>query len=189
PLTALAEEFSKNGCKVIFFAGYRQESYIVNLSRMKKSCQQLIIAVEENSDKNEFFQGNVIEAIKDFFQKNPQKINRIFTIGNDNLMHEIAKLRHQNIVKEFAQAQYAIASLNAPMQCMMKGVCAQCLQKKTNNSGEVEYFYCCANQDQSMDEIDFEHLHNRCQQNSLLEKLNKHWLEYSNDLSNIKFHL
>ncbi len=186
PLTALAEEFTKNGCKVIFFAGYRQASYIVNLSRMKKSCQQLIIAVEENFGKNEFFQGNVIEAIKDFFQKNPQTINRIFTIGNDSLMHEIAKLRHQNIVKEFAEAQYAIASLNAPMQCMMKGVCAQCLQKKTNNSGEVEYFYCCANQDQSIDEVDFQHLHNRCQQNSLLEKLNKYWLEHADNLSNKK---
>ncbi|MFM7621062.1 MAG: FAD-dependent oxidoreductase [Alphaproteobacteria bacterium] len=178
PLTALAEEFSKNGCKVIFFAGYRQASYIVNLSRMKKSCQQLILAVEEGGNSKEFFHGNVIEAIKDFFQKNPQPINRIFTIGSDNLMHEIAKLRHQNLVKEFAQAQYAIASLNAPMQCMMKGVCAQCLQKKTNKLGETEYFYCCANQDQPIDEVDFEHLHSRCQQNSVLEKINRFWLEY-----------
>lgn len=178
PLTALAEEFSKNGCKVIFFAGYRKSSYVVDLSRMKKSCQHLVIAVEEPTSCEDFFHGNVIQAITEFFAKNSQPINRIFAIGNDQLMHEIAKLRHQNIVKEFAEAQYAIASLNAPMQCMMKGVCAQCLQKKTNKAGEVEYFYCCANQDQSMDEIDFTHLHNRCQQNSLLEKLSKYWLKY-----------
>ena len=92
-------------------------------------------------------------------------------------MHEIARLRHEKIIDAFALAKYAIASLNAPMQCMMKGVCAQCLQKKTNQEGEVEYFYSCANQDQNMDQLDFEHLHGRCQQNSLLEKANRLWLK------------
>ena len=176
PLTALAEAFSANGCKVLFFAGYRKNDYIVNLARMKKSCENLIVAIEEESANQGFFQGTIIEAIKDYFAKNPVAIERIFAIGNDQLMHEIAKLRHDGVVKEFALAKYAIASLNAPMQCMMKGVCAQCLQKKINKNGEEEYFYSCANQDQNMDELDFEHLHSRCQQNSLLEKTTKLWL-------------
>jgi NAD(P)H-flavin reductase len=183
PLNALAEAFSANGCKVIFFAGYRQSEFIVNLNRMKNSCAELIIAIEEKIpaqeiSKNNFFQGNIIEAIKNYFTKNPLKIDRIFAIGNDNLMHEIARLRHDKIIQSFASAKYAIASLNAPMQCMMKGVCGKCLQKKINQNGEEEYFYSCANQDQSMDELDFEHLHNRCEQNSLLEKTSKSWLQF-----------
>jgi hypothetical protein len=88
----------------------------------------------------------------------------------------VARLRHENIVPEFADAKYSITSLNSPMQCMMKGVCGQCLQKKQNINGEFEYFYSCANQDQSMDEVDFEHLHARCEQNSLLEKVAKLWI-------------
>lgn len=183
PLTALSEAFSANGCKVIFFAGYRQSEFIVNLNRMKKSCAELIIAIEEKIpeqeiSKNNFFQGNIIEAIKNYFTKNPLKIDRVFAIGNDNLMHEIARLRHDKIIQSFALAKYAIASLNAPMQCMMKGVCGKCLQKKINKNGEEEYFYSCANQDQLMDELDFEHLHNRCEQNSLLEKTSKSWLQF-----------
>ena len=177
PLTALAEAFSTNGCKVIFFAGYRKNDFIVNYERMKKSCAELIIAIEEDLANDGFFQGTVIDAIKNYFNKNPLKIDRIFVIGNDQLMHEIARLRHEKIIDAFALAKYAIASLNAPMQCMMKGVCAQCLQKKTNQEGEVEYFYSCANQDQNMDQLDFEHLHGRCQQNSLLEKANRLWLK------------
>ena len=178
PLTALAEAFSANGCKVLFFAGYKKSDFIINFERMKKSCTKLIVAIEEGDVIEGFFQGTVIEAIKNYFTKNPLKIDRIFAIGNDQLMHEIARLRHENIIEEFALAKYAIASLNAPMQCMMKGVCAQCLQKKINEKGEVEYFYSCANQDQNMDQLDFEHLHSRCQQNSLLEKVSSLWIKF-----------
>ena len=60
---------------------------------------------------------------------------------------------------------------------MLKGVCSQCLQKRTNDAGEVEYFYACANQDQDADKLDFRHLHNRCEQNSLSEKVTKMWID------------
>ena len=177
PLTALAEAFRGNGCKVLFFAGYRHKNYIVRQERMQKCCDELIISIEDEVVQNGYFQGNVIDSIKNYFTKNKIKIDRVFAIGNDNLMHNVARLRHENIVEEFADAQYSITSLNAPMQCMMKGVCGQCLQKKKNIDGKFEYFYSCANQDQSMDNVDFEHLHARCEQNSLLEKTTKLWLK------------
>ncbi len=127
--------------------------------------------------KDQIFKGLVFDAIKNFFEKNPQKIDRIFTIGNNQMMHEIAKLRHQNLIASISNAPIAITSLNSPMQCMMKGVCGQCLQKRQNEKGEMEYFYSCASQDQNMDKLDFEHLNWRCEQNSLSEKTFKIWLE------------
>ncbi len=180
PLTALAEIFRANGCKVIFFAGYRQKNFIVNFDLMKKNTDELIISIDENSASSEFFHGNVIDSIKNYFLKNSQKIDRIFAIGNDNLMYEVAKLRLENLVPEFALAKYSIASLNANMQCMMKGVCGQCLQKKTVENGKVAYFFSCASQDQNSDELDFEMLQDRCMQNSLLEKTTKFWLKLLN---------
>jgi NADPH-dependent glutamate synthase beta subunit-like oxidoreductase/NAD(P)H-flavin reductase len=177
PLTTLAEIFKDNGCKVLFFAGYRQKNFIVRPEKMKKCCNELIISVEEEASQIGYFKGSVIDSIKNYFVKNKIKIDRVFAIGNDYLMHEVARLRHENMVPEFADAKYSITSLNSPMQCMMKGVCGQCLQKKQNINGEFEYFYSCANQDQSMDEIDFEHLHARCEQNSLLEKVTKLWVK------------
>jgi NAD(P)H-flavin reductase len=178
PLTALAEVFKANNCKVIFFAGYKKIEYIVRQERMKKATDNLIIAIEnEKVDESIFFSGTVIEAIKNYFTKNHQKIDRVFAIGNDNLMHEIARLRNENIVEEFALAKYSITSLNSPMQCMMKGVCGQCLQRIKNPDGTYKYFYSCANQDQMSDQLDFDNLHARCQQNSLLEKLTKFWIE------------
>lgn len=176
PLTALAEAFSAKGCRVIFFAGYRKNSFVVNEERMKKSCAELLISVEDEVALSERFQGSVTDSIKDYFAKNSLKIDRIFTIGNDSMMHEIAKLRYQ--IKELAAAPVAITSLNSPMQCMLKGVCSQCLQKRKNDAGEWEYFYSCGDQDQNMDRLDFEHLKSRCSQNSLAEKVSKAWISF-----------
>lgn len=178
PLKALADEFKKNGCKILFFAGYRKNSFVVREEKMRQSCEKLIIAIEDEVAADGRFQGSVIDALRDYFTKNPQKIDRIFTIGNDQMMHEIAKLRHEGKVESLRNAPIAITSLNAPMQCMMKGVCSQCLQKRTNEKGEAEYFYSCGDQDQNMDKFDFQHLHNRCEQNSLSEKVAKMWIEY-----------
>lgn len=173
PLTAIAASYKANGCRVIFFAGYRKNSKIVRLKKMQDSCDLLICAIEEEVAESQHFQGSVIDALKDYFTKNPQKIDRIFTIGNDQMMHEIAKLRQENSVESISNAPIAITSLNAPMQCMLKGVCSQCLQKRQNEKGEMEYFYACGDQDQNMDRLDFTHLHNRCEQNSLGEKVVK----------------
>ena len=178
PLTTIAKIYQQNNCRVIFIAGYRKNSFVVRQELMEKYCDKMIFAIDEEepnlilNNKNSLqIKGSAIDAIKDYFNKNPQKIDRIFTIGNDKMMAEIAKLRHENLVKSIHDAPIAITSLNAPMQCMMKGVCAQCLQKKTDKDGKVKYFYSCAAQDQNMDELDFKHLQNRCEMNSLAEKM------------------
>jgi NADPH-dependent glutamate synthase beta subunit-like oxidoreductase/NAD(P)H-flavin reductase len=178
PLTALAREFTKNGCEVIFFAGYRQKSFIVRKERMKESCAQLIIAIEDEVANEVYFQGSVVAAIENYFSKKSPQIDRIFAIGNNYMMQKIAKLRHE--IPALQKAKVSITSLNAPMQCMMKGVCSQCLQKRENEKGEVEYFYSCASQDQDSDKIDFQHLNNRCEQNSMSEKVSKMWIQQLN---------
>jgi NAD(P)H-flavin reductase len=174
-LAAIASEFKKNNCRVIFFAGYKKASEIVRQKEMQESCDDLILSVEEGEESH-YFKGLVIDAVKNYFTKNSEKIDRIFAIGNDQMMHKIAQLRHENLIKSISEAPIAVTSLNAPMQCMLKGVCSQCLQKRENKNGEMEYFYSCAAQDQNMDKLDFAHLHQRCEQNSLAEKISKMWI-------------
>lgn len=176
PLTALAEAFSANGCRVIFFAGYKKNSFVVREERMKKSCAELLISVEDELALGDRFQGSVTDSIKNYFAKNLLKIDRIFTIGNDSMMYEVSKLRQE--IESLKAAPIAITSLNSPMQCMLKAVCSQCLQKRKNDRGEDEYFYACAEQDQNMDRFDFNHLKNRCSQNSLMEKVTKLWINF-----------
>jgi hypothetical protein len=72
----------------------------------------------------------------------------------------------------------AIASINSPMQCMMKEVCAQCLQKHVDpDTGRETIIFSCFNQDQLMDRVDFFNLNARLRQNTVQEKLTNQWLE------------
>ena len=59
-------------------------------------------------------------------------------------------------------AHVGIGSINSPMQCMMKEVCAQCLQRHVDPAtGKEEFIFSCYNQDQELDRVDFANLHAR----------------------------
>jgi len=64
------------------------------------------------------------------------------------------------------------------MQCMMKEVCAQCLQKHRDPvTGKETMVFSCFNQDQDLDRVDFVHLRARLRANSMQEKLSGVWLD------------
>ena len=64
------------------------------------------------------------------------------------------------------------------MQCMMKEICAQCLQlQRDPQTGTETVVFSCNNQDQEMDRVDFPALHRRLSQNGVQEKLNKLWID------------
>lgn len=189
PLAAIGKEYKKHGCKIIFFAGYRKNDYLIRQSEIEAASDVTIYAIEDELPQvklsrktDQQFFGSVIDAIisyghnqaNDNSDFNFQKINRIFTIGNDQMMHKLSQICKQELAGILNPNYLGIASLNAPMQCMLKGVCSECLQKRIDpKTGNSEYFYSCATQDQNFDLFDFNHLHWRCQQNSLAEKITK----------------
>ena len=54
---------------------------------------------------------------------------RIIAIGSDGMMNAVREARHGVLAPLLEPEHLAIGSINSPMQCMMKEVCAQCLQK------------------------------------------------------------
>ena len=78
-----------------------------------------------------------------------------------------------------SKVQHAVASINSPMQCMMKGICAQCMCKHVDaETGKESFVYSCNNQDQDLDIVDFPHLNARLRQNTVQENLSNLWLDY-----------
>jgi hypothetical protein len=68
---------------------------------------------------------------------------------------------------------------NSPMQCMMKEVCAQCLQKHIDPvTGQETIVFSCFRQDQELDRVDFVNLSARLRQNTVREKLSNLWLDH-----------
>ena len=77
-------------------------------------------------------------------------------------MHAVQRARHGVLAPYLKHGHKAIASINSPMQCMMKEICAQCLQlHKDPMTGEETVVFSCFNQDQQMDHVDFASLRTR----------------------------
>ena len=72
------------------------------------------------------------------------------------------------------------------MQCMMKEVCAQCLQRHVDPAtGREEFIFSCYNQDQELDRVDFANLQARLRQNTVQEKLSNLWFEHLLDQAEV----
>ena len=91
-----------------------------------------------------------------------------------------ASARHGVLAPYLKRDHHAIASINSPMQCMMKEICAQCLQVHRDAATGVEtVVFSCANQDQNIDDVDFASLRSRLRQNGVQEKLTHQWIDRS----------
>lgn len=197
PMASLAKAHKENGCKVTLFCGFRDVKDIVRLEELKNSCDELVISVENgdliiaghpNDESSihhyssslqdiKMFKGNLVDAFINHVKNKKSDLDLIFTMGNEEMMDKIAQARHKDLKNHLKETNIGIASLNNPMQCMLKGICSQCLQKKIDTkTGEERYFYSCISQDQKMEEVDFGFLKNRCNQNSLQEKLTRNWV-------------
>jgi hypothetical protein len=105
--------------------------------------------------------------------------DRIIAIGSDRMMAGVAKARHEVLKAHLKPKHFAIGSINSPMQCMMKEICAQCLQPHRDpQTGETSYVFSCFNQDQPLDRVDFNVLNERLKQNSLAERLTAMWIQH-----------
>ena len=102
----------------------------------------------------------------------------IVAIGSDRMMAAVAAARHAVLKPHVKAEHFAIGSINSPMQCMMKEICAQCLQPHVDPAtGKTSYVFSCFNQDQPLDRVDWNGLNQRLRQNGVQEKLTAAWLK------------
>jgi hypothetical protein len=102
---------------------------------------------------------------------------RIIAIGSDRMMAAVKNARHTTLAPYFRPNHIAIASINSPMQCMMKEICAQCLQRHIDPvTGKETIIFSCSNQDQPQDAVDWKNLGDRLRQNTVQEKLTDFWV-------------
>ena len=173
-LFTIGAALRQNNCHVIYFAAYKKNTDVFKRDMIESAadeiiwcCEDGIIEASRKQDKS--FSGNVIEALRNYPDLTPFK--HILTIGSDGMMHAVSQLIYHTGSNLFHPQAKAIASINSPMQCMMKEICAQCLQKHIDPiTKKVSFKYSCFNQDQDMSRVNFANLKCRLQQNSLLEK-------------------
>ena len=184
-LFSIAKACKDAGSRVLYFAGYKDGSDLFKRDEVEAATDQVIFstdrgdAIEPHRALDAHFRGNIVQAMIAYAkgelgeQLFPlQAADHLVAIGSDRMMAAVQAARHDpSLLQPYLREHIAVASINSPMQCMMKKVCAQCLQRHVNpETGEESFVFSCSNQDQYMDEVDFEFLNSRLRQNSVLEK-------------------
>jgi len=144
-------------------------------------CDEAEISIERPQDIS--FKGNVVEALEAYAHGKfgprsivLESVDHLLTIGSDSMMAAVSQAHRTTLNKYFSKNVVAMGSINSPMQCMMKEICAQCLQRHVDpKTGKESFVFSCATQDQKLESVDFSHLQQRLQQNSVSEKLTHLW--------------
>jgi len=191
-LFSISKALKKNGNSVIYFAGYKNGEDVFKMEDIEASTDKIVWCSDTGKDiipnrpQDIHIRGNIIEAILAYAEGNAGEqiipldaVTRIIAIGSDGMMKAVKDAR-KSVLKQYLKDHIAIGSINSPMQCMMKEICAQCLQKHVDpeTGKEITPVFSCFNQDQELDNVDFAHLKSRLRQNSVLEKLGNSWLSY-----------
>ncbi|EOA62091.1 pyridine nucleotide-disulfide oxidoreductase family protein [Anaplasma phagocytophilum str. CRT53-1] len=188
-LFSIGEAMLTQQCKVLFFAGFKSESSIFGRQQIEYASDVAVWCCETGKFQpqrpdDKFFYGNILAAIEAYYNDPQTKItlnsiDRIIMVGSSGMMAALQRAISGKFKHMFKSNIKIVASINSPMQCMMKEICGQCIQKHVDPlTGEERFVYSCVNQDQCANKVDFDFLQDRLKQNSVLEKCTSIWVSH-----------
>ena len=191
-LFSIGQAMRKAGCRVLYFAGYKHMNDRYKIEEIERASDVVVWCCDEepgftpDRPQDRRFVGNIVQALHAYAdgslgeQVIPfRDAERLIAIGSDRMMAAVARARHDVLKPYLNEHHFAIGSINSPMQCMMKEICAQCLQPHIDaDTGRRTFVFSCFNQDQPLDCVDWKALDQRLRQNATQEKLTAEWLDH-----------
>jgi NADPH-dependent glutamate synthase beta subunit-like oxidoreductase/NAD(P)H-flavin reductase len=191
-LFSIAGALREAGNRVLYFAGYRHSRDLFKREQIEASTDAVVWCCDAGPDievrrpTDAFFRGNLVAAMAaagsgalPVLPVALRDATRMIVIGSDGMMAAVKEARKTSLAP-YLGPHVAIGSINSPMQCMLKEVCAQCLQRHVDpvTGRPTEPVFTCFNQDQNLDVVDFANLHERLSMNSVLEKATARWIAH-----------
>jgi NADPH-dependent glutamate synthase beta subunit-like oxidoreductase/NAD(P)H-flavin reductase len=192
-LLTLAKALRAAGNRVIHFASYGDARGRFATGDIEAAADVVVWAVEAGAEPiaasrpgDRAFTGDVLGAMEAYARGDLGSIeipladaDVVIAAGSERMMAAIKEARHGRLAPYLKPTHTTIGSINSPMQCMMKGVCARCLCRHVDpDNGEEFFVYSCADQNQDLDSVDFANLDARLRQDSVHGKLSLRWLDY-----------
>ncbi|MFT7484348.1 MAG: NADPH-dependent glutamate synthase beta subunit-like oxidoreductase/NAD(P)H-flavin reductase [Candidatus Paceibacteria bacterium] len=194
-LFSIGKAMRDAGNEVIYFAAFKRGEDIFKREEIERAADVVIWSTDggaeiEASRKRPFdrhFRGNIVQAMLAYAQGDLGEVQvpldecgHLVCIGSDRMMNAVREQRFESLKPHLKAGHTAIGSINSPMQCAMKEICAQCLCKQVDpeTGEEASPVFSCFNQDQELDRVDFENLNQRLRANSVQEKLSNLWLDH-----------
>ncbi len=174
-LFSIGQRLREKGSRVLYFAGYKKLADRFKIEEIERASDVVVWCCDEapgytpDRPQDLTFVGNIVQAIAAYAsgKLGPVSIqasdaSRLIVIGSDGMMRAMQQARHTILKPYLSPHHEGIASINSPMQCMMKEICAQCLQRHVDPAtGKETIVFSCFNQDQALDHVDFDVLRAR----------------------------
>jgi NADPH-dependent glutamate synthase beta subunit-like oxidoreductase/NAD(P)H-flavin reductase len=191
-LFSIGQAMRRAGSRVLYFAGYKHMNDRYKIGEIEAAADVVVWCCDEEPGftparaQDKSFVGTIVQGMHAYAggelgeQPIPFKdADRLIAIGSDRMMAAVARARHGVLQPYLKPGHRGIGSINSPMQCMMKEICAQCLQPHLDpETGRMSYVFSCFNQDQPLDHVDWPALDARLRQNSVQEKLAAEWIDH-----------
>lgn len=115
-------------------------------------------------------------------------IDRVYVIGHTHLLRDVQKARQHQLKQLLTKNPRVYGSVYSTMQCMLKGVCAQCLQWQIDpeTGKRTKAVFACSWPEQPLELIDFDNIDERQSQNRLQEQLSSLWVDYLVETFNVR---
>ncbi len=186
-----------NGHRVLYFAQFDTDAEIFYQDELEAAADSVVWCtangdpISPRRDQDCSASGELTEIIRNYGNKQIvpadataaialADIDRILVISDNRLARRLRDACG-NGLKPFLEKSPAIScSVNTPMQCMLKGVCSQCLQwqidPKTGKRSKA--VFACSWHNEPIELVDFDNLDDRLRQNRMQEILSRLWLDH-----------
>jgi hypothetical protein len=137
-LFSIGAAFRVRGPRVLYFAGHKLMQDRYKVAEIEHAADCVVWCCDEapgfvpGRPQDRAFVDNIVEAIDAYGggALGPvaiplSAIDRIIAIGSDGMMAAVAEARQAGLKRYFHPDHRAIASINSPMQCMMKEICVR----------------------------------------------------------------
>lgn len=196
-IRAIGPALREAGNRVLYIAGFQTADEVYCQQDIENAADKIVwvtktgrpIKTQRHQDVSltADFMSSVLRYARGELEDHPegpdiplQEVDRIYVIGSKQLVRAV-KEAQASFLKEYLTKNPATnASIYGPMQCMLKGVCAQCLQWQIDpvTGKRTKAVFACSWQDQPLEIVDMENLDQRLVQNRVQEILTNLWLDY-----------
>lgn len=183
------------GNRVIYLCQLESKDDLYDQEQLENAADVIIWNVKKSSgsirkrqDDLAITSDNVIEALIEYGKKSDKQtrsipvtdVDRIYIVGDTELLRRFQAARKTALKEYLIKDPKVFGSVYGNMQCMLKGVCAQCLQWQIDpETGQrTKAVFVCSWQDQPLEIIDIDHIDARQSQNHLHDQLSNLWVDY-----------
>jgi len=194
-LLPLGKAWRAAGNRVLYVAGFRTADEVFCQAELEAATDKIIWVTESgepirtNRPQDRSVTGDLISVLTQYARgaldgiapEIPlQSVNRVLLIGKFPFLKAMNTAKATVLKQYFSHNPKFIASVYGPMQCMLKGVCAQCLTWQIDplTGKRTKAVFACSWHDQPFEMVDLDSLNERLAQNRTQEILTDLWLDY-----------